>query len=245
MENALMVGLTRQMVLRRQMDITANNLANMSTAGFKVEKVLLRRIDDSPATSMDGPSQVSFVQDWGVARNFSDGRLENTGRALDLALMGRGFFAVETPEGERYTRDGRFSVDDTGTLVTADGMVILDRDDAPIILNQNGAAPLISADGAVRVDDVEIARLKVVNFASLGVLEKGGDGRYSVEDGTEVLEVETPKIMQSHLERSNVIPISEITRMTNITRAYQSVSNMLKEEESLSRRTIERLGSVR
>lgn len=245
MENALMVGLTRQMVLRRQMDITANNLANMSTAGFKVEKILLRRHEGAPASHQDGPAKISFVEDWGVARNFSDGRIEDTGRPLDVAVVGRGFFAIETPDGEHYTRDGRFSIDNTGTLVASDGMTVLDKAGGPIVMDQNGQSPIIKANGAVIVNDVEVAQLKVVNFASLGVLKKSGDGRYSVPDNTEVLDIENPKLLQAHLERSNVVPISEITRMTEITRAYQSMSNLLKQSEELSKRTVERLGRVR
>ncbi len=245
MDNALMVGLTRQMTLRRQMDVTANNIANMSTAGFKVEKLLVRRVDDGPASHADGPSRISFVQDWGVARNFADGQIENTGRPLDLAITGAGFFVVETPEGERYTRDGRFSVDDTGTLSTADGKAVLDNSGSPIVLNASGEAPVITTKGSVQVGGVEIAKLQIANFTSLGVLEKSGEGRFVAAPGAEILEMENPVIMQAHLERSNVVPIAEMSRMIETTRAYQSISNMLNQEETLSRRTIERLGSVR
>ncbi len=245
MENALMVGLTRQMVLRRQMDVTANNIANMSTAGFKVEKLLMRRVDDLAATHTDGPSNISFVQDWGVARNFADGQMENTGRPLDLAITGSGFFVVETPDGELYTRDGRFSVDDTGTLSTADGMAVLNVDGAPIVLDAGGESPVISKEGSIRVAGLEVARLQIANFTSLGVLEKSGEGRFAASADAEVLIMDNPVIMQAHLERSNVVPIAEMSRMIETTRAYQSISNMLNQEETLSRRTIERLGSVR
>ncbi len=245
MNNALMVGLTRQMVLRRQMDITANNIANMSTAGFKVEKLILQKVADGPARHLDGPSKISFVQDTGVSRRFSDGKIEGTGRAFDLALNGPGFFVVETPGGERYTRDGRFSVNDTGTLSTFDGMPVLDDGGAPILLDVNGEEPVIGKDGSVKVGNLVVAKLDIANFDRLDKLQKVGEGRFKAPPRLEVLAVENPIVMQGHLERSNVVAIVEMSRMIQTTRAYQSVSNMLNQAETLSKRTVERLGSVR
>ncbi len=245
MNNALMVGLTRQMVLRRQMDVTANNIANMSTAGFKVEKLLLKNVSDGSARHLDGPSKINFVQDTGVTRRFSDGQLEKTGRAFDLAIKGPGFFVIETPQGERYTRDGRFAVNDTGTLSTSDGMAVLDDGGAPIVLDVNGEAPVITKDGSVQVGGLEVARLDIANFNALDKLKKVGEGRFKAPANLEVLAVESPKVLQYHLERSNVVGIVEMSRMIETTRAYQSVSNMLNQAETLSKRTIERLGSVR
>ncbi len=245
MENALMVGLTRQMVLREKMNVTANNIANMSTAGFKVEKILLQRFDRSSASQADGPAAVSFVKTVGVARDFSTGQIEHTGRALDLALPERGFFVIETADGPRYTRDGRFSIDNNGTLSTADGKAVLDDSGSPIVLNTTDETPVITKNGAVRVGGQEIARLKIADFTALGALRKTGEGRFEAPAGTPELTVQSPNIMQGALERSNVVPVMEINRMIEITRSYQSVSNLLNQEQNLSRRTIERLGSVR
>jgi flagellar basal-body rod protein FlgF len=245
MNNALMVGLTRQMVLRRQMDITANNIANMSTAGFKVEKLLLQRNSSGVARNIDGPPKISFVKDTGVTRRFSDGQIEETGRAFDLAINGPGFFVIETPGGERYTRDGRFAVNDTGTLVTADGMAVLDDGGAQIILDASGEAPVIGKNGSVQVGGLEVARMDIANFEDLAKLKKVGEGRFKAPSNVEVLSVETPIVLQGKLERSNVVAIVEMSRMIETTRAYQSVSNMLNQAETLTKRTIERLGSVR
>ncbi len=244
MENALMVALTRQMTLRRELSITANNLANMTTAGFKVEKLLLAPKEGATASHTDGPNKINFVQDWGVARDFSDGRIEITGRPLDVALVGKGFFAVETPDGERYTRDGRFTVDETGSLSTSDGMMVLGDTGAPILMDAFGGTPSIDQKGVISIDGAEIARLKVVGFASLGELAKDGSGRYRAPEGAVPETIENPQVMQAYLERSNVVPILEINRMVEVTRSYQSVSNMLKSEEDTSRQAIQRLGKV-
>lgn len=244
MENAMLVALSRQMTLRREMSITANNLANMSTAGFKVEKMLVSAKDDTAARHEDGPTHVDFVQDWGVARDFSDGQIEATGRPLDVALVGPGFFAVDTDEGERYTRDGRFTVDATGTLTTSDGKAVLDDSGAPILLDTNSSAPKIDSQGVVSVDGQQVARLRIVGFADLGSLSKDGAGRYSAPDGLQPEELEAPKVMQAHLERSNVVPILEMNRMIEVTRSYQAVSNMLNSQEDLTKTAIQRLGRV-
>ncbi len=245
MNNALMVGLTRQMVLRRQMDVTANNIANMSTAGFKVEKLLLRNVSAGPATALGGTSPISFVQDTGVSRRFSDGQIEKTGRALDLALSGPGFFVIETPNGERYTRDGRFAVNDVGVLTTADGMAVLDDGGAQITLDVNGEPPIITKEGSVQVGGLEVARLDIANFENLNSLIKEGEGRFRAPANAAVQAVDKPVIMQHHLERSNVVAIVEMSRLIETTRAYQSVSNMLSKAETLSQQTIQRLGTVR
>ncbi len=244
MENALMIALSRQMTLRRELSITANNLANMSTAGFKVEKMLLASKQGTTSSHADGPAKINFVQDWGVARDFSDGIIEITGRPLDMALVGPGFFAVETPEGERYTRDGRFAVDDTGTLTSSDGMMVLDDTGAPILLDAFGGKPVVDSKGIISIDGAQIAQLKIVGFPALGELSKDGSGRYRANKDVEPQIIEVPKVLQAHLERSNVIPILEINKMVEVTRSYQAVTNMLKSEEDTSREAIQRLGRV-
>ncbi len=249
MENAMMIALSRQMTLKREMDITANNIANMSTAGFKVEKMLLKQNPQGPAQgragALDGPRKVSFVQDWGLARDFSTGQIESTGRPLDVALKGRGFFVVDTDNGARYTRNGRLTLDDTGTLTTSDGKAILDDADKPIVLTPGSRPPVIDADGSIMVDGALVATLKIVDFENLGALKKDGAGRYEAPAKAAPQVVDNPKAMQGSLERSNVVPIMEMNRMIQITRAYQSVSNMLNQEERLNKQTIERLGRVR
>src|SRR5689334_23733801 len=122
MEASLVVGLSAQMALRRNMEIIANNLANSSTAGFKREaplfEELLVPVEDSDGT---GQTEVSFVRDWGVVRDMTSGPLEQTGGTLDVAVDGNGMLVVNTAAGERYTRDGHLKLNEQGKLVTADG----------------------------------------------------------------------------------------------------------------------------
>src|SRR5271155_2051637 len=119
MDNAIYVGLSRQMLLQRELDVAANNLANADTIGFKFEDMLASADKATPPTKGGVASTpVTFVTGDGVARDYSQGPLTQTGSPLDVAINGKGFFTISTASGPRYTRDGRFSLDPTGKLVT-------------------------------------------------------------------------------------------------------------------------------
>src|SRR5262249_205246 len=134
MDNSFMVGLSAQQVLQKRMDTTANNLANMTTAGFKVEHGLTPDLSEKPATPSDSPTEVNCGGAWMVQRDFSTGPLEQTGNALDFAIENEGFFAVQTANGEAYTRDGQFGLNEQGQIVTRGGNVVV-GDGGPITLN--------------------------------------------------------------------------------------------------------------
>ena len=127
MDNALYVGLSNQMVLKRQMDIIANNIANADTNGFKFENLITKTVPGSPAFTSGGPRPIKFVGADGVARDFGQGGLRKTDSTFDLGIEGQGFFKVTTKAGDRYTRDGHFRTDDTGRVTTQKGDVVADE----------------------------------------------------------------------------------------------------------------------
>ena len=117
MENTLLVGLSRQMTLERQMDVVANNVANINTNGFKADRSLFEEFLNSPAHEDNftrGDRRVSFVQDRGTFHDFASGNTELTKNPLDVAIDGRGFLTVQTPAGERYTKDGGLQINNLG-----------------------------------------------------------------------------------------------------------------------------------
>jgi flagellar basal-body rod protein FlgF len=244
MENALLIGLTRQMTLRRALDVTANNLANMSTAGFKLERPMLSAHEAGrPARAADG-APISFVRDWGFARDFAQGQVEPTQRPLDVAIEGDGFFTVQARNGEtRYTRDGRFTIDAQGQLATAAGFPVLDADGRTITMPADGAPPVIDETGAILAGGATVARLGLVQFTQNAALDKAGDGTYRAD--TPALPADEARALQGFVERSNVNPIEEITRLIDVTRAYESVSRMLSSDEDLKRKAIDTLSGVR
>jgi len=243
-ENAAYAGLSRQMTLRRELDIVANNIANADTAGFKAEQLLLGTEVGERARNAFVRPGVSFVLDHGVGRDFSQGALEQTGRTLDFAIEGDGaFFRVQEGDGEAYTRDGAFTLDPEGRLTTQAGNAVL-GDGGEIILDPTLGEPQVGPDGTITQNGDPVGRLSVVRFGALGALEKGGDGLYRNASNATPDEANDARIRQGMLEGSNVNPILEITNLIEIQRAYESISRMIENTNDLSRRSVERLGRV-
>ncbi|GAA0627118.1 flagellar basal-body rod protein FlgF [Brevundimonas kwangchunensis] len=242
MENAAYVGLSRQMTLRRELDIVANNIANADTTGFKVEQLLVgEEVGERARNAFIRPG-VSFVLDNGVGRDFSQGALSQTGRTLDFAIEGEGaFFTVQDGADQAYTRDGAFTLDAQGRLTTETGHAVL-GDGGEIVINPELGQVSVGADGTISQDGETIGRLSVVRFDSLGVLEKSGDGLYRNASNAVAQEAPDARVRQGMLEGSNVNPILEITNLIEIQRAYESVTRMIENTTDLSRRAVERLG---
>ena len=250
MDNTLYVGLSKQMLLERELDITANNLANANTTGFKVEALMSTPDPVTPPGMSRGAAAVQFVADNGVARDFSQGPLQATGAPLDLAIMGQGFFQISTAGGTRFTRDGRFSTDAQGQLVTQAGDPVLDSSGSPITLNPQGSPPSIGGDGTItqtlpgQTGSQSVGRVGVVSFADMCSLTKEGAGLYSNTTNAAPQPVTGQVVRQGMLEASNVQPIIQVTDMIRISRAYDMISQMMNSTASLSSTAVQRLGTV-
>ena len=244
MDNALFVGLSRQVILRREMEIIANNIANMDTTGFKVESMMQRTNPAEPAVTLGGPRPVKFVAPDGVARDFGQGVLTKTGGELDMAIEGKGFFQVQTPDGPRYTRDGRFTTDPTGRLVTQAGYAVLDESGGEITIDAEKGQVSLGADGSLSQGDEQVGKVGMFAFANPGALEKAGDNLFRNSSNLAAAPSTEARLRQGFLEGSNVKPVLEITRMVEVSRAYESTAKMMDSEAELSRRTVERLGRV-
>ena len=245
MDNALYIGLSRQMLLRKEMDIIANNIANVDTTGFKVESLMHKVQPGAPAMTMGGPRPVKFVAADGVARDFGQGSLIKTGGEFDMAIEGQGFFQIQTPAGPRFTRDGRFTTDAAGRLVTQAGHPVADESGGEIIIDPEKGQVSIGADGTMSQGEEQVGKVGMFRFANAGALEKAGDNLFrngsnlQPEPATDVA-----KLRQGHLEGSNVKPVLEITRMVEVSRAYESTAKMMDSQADLSRRAVDRLGKV-
>ncbi|MDP2212989.1 flagellar basal-body rod protein FlgF [Phenylobacterium sp.] len=244
MDNAIYVGLSRQMVLRRELDIIANNVANADTVGFKVESMMARTEPGAPASTMGAPRPVKFVLDGGVARDFGQGGLFSTGSDLDLGIEGEGFFEVITDEGPRYTRDGRFRLDELGRITTQGGLPVAGPGGGEIVINPEDGSVTIAKDGTVSQGDNIIGRVAAMRFDDLSVLEKTGDNLLRNTSNLDPIQAPDVRMHQGMLEGSNVKPILEITRLIEVTRAYESITKMMESSADLSRRAVERMGRV-
>ena len=245
MDNALYVGLSSQMVLKRELDIIANNIANADTNGFKVESLMTKEVPGPPAVTLGGPRPIKFVGDNGVARDFGQGGLRRTDAPLDVAVDGPGFFKVTTKAGERYTRDGHFRTDETGRLTTQAGDVVSDDGGGEITVDPSRTGQLtIADDGTVSQGTERIGKIGVFKFDSLSALSKTGGNLYQNASNQQAAAVTDPKVRQGMLEGSNVNPIVQITRMIEVSRAYEQTTQMMSAESDLTRNSIARLGRV-
>jgi flagellar basal-body rod protein FlgF len=242
MDNSFMVGLSAQRVLQQRMDVTANNLANMTTAGFKAESLVMRDLTERPAMANDVPNQIDFVDAWMLQRDFSTGPIDQTGNPLDFAIEGEGFFVVQTPQGEAYTRDGRFAINDAGQIVTHDGQLVM-GEGGPISVDPSGGPLSVSKEGTISQDGAQAGKLRTVAFDTPAGLEKVGDNLWKETDE----KPRAPKdnrIAAGFIEGSNVNAVRELTEMIDISRAYTSVSKMILQSDELRGAAIEKLSRV-
>jgi flagellar basal-body rod protein FlgF len=237
-ENTVYIGLSRQMAMRRQMDVIANNLANMNTTGFKTEQLLFEEY----LVDAGNGRKMSFVQDVAVARDMSEGEMRPTGNPLDIALHGDGFLAVETDKGQRFTRSGHLRLDAEGRLVTREGDPVMDVDGRAIEFVAGATQVTITADGTISTPQGPVGRLAVVTFENRQALKPVGGGLYETDQQPEP--DEDPQIQQGMIEASNVEPITEMTNMIEVMRAYTSTQQMLDTDSDLRRRAIRDLGKV-
>ncbi len=237
MENASYVTLTRQSGLMREMQVVANNIANLSTTGFRREGLVFSEF--VKALERGDPSLSMAVAD--VRATFlTQGGLTRTDATFDLAIEGEGFFLVETPEGERLTRAGNFSPNGEGELVTPEGFRVLDAGRAPIFIPPDAGPVSIAADGTISVGDQPLARIGLYRPAEAADLLRQQGTLFTAANGLEP--VEESAILQGFLEESNVDPVTEIARMIEVQRAYELGQSFLDKEDERIRNVLRTLG---
>jgi flagellar basal-body rod protein FlgF len=243
MDNTLYVSLSRQMTLRREMDIIANNIANVDTTGFKVENLMVRTEPAAPARMADGPNPVKFVLDDGIVRDFTQGSMRATGATFDLAIEGKGFFKIETEAGERFTRDGRFTLSPEGRITTQEGDAV-QGESGEIVVDPAKGQVAIAKDGTVSQAGEKVGKVAVFLFDDRSVLDKDRGNLLKNTSNVQPTQDTAGRVHQGMLEGSNVNPILQITRMIEVSRAYESVVKTMENTADLSRRAVERLGRV-
>ena len=236
MDNAAYVSLGRQAGLRAEMRLVANNLANMSTDGYRRETTLFSEV--VAALPVEGGS-VAMSTARVRRTDFAAGDLAATGGPLDVAIDGDGFFQVETPDGPRLTRDGAFLRGADGTLATAAGDAVLDVGGAPIPLPPDAAAVTIAPDGTVAADGRPLGRIGVFLPETPADLRRESGRLFRAEAAPAA--VDRP-LLQGRLEGSNVEPVAEIARMIEVQRAYELGQKLLDREDERTRNAVRVLG---
>ncbi|WJR76211.1 flagellar basal-body rod protein FlgF [Bradyrhizobium sp. NP1] len=252
MENALLVGLSRQMTLERQLDVVANNIANVNTSGYKADRSLFEEVLNSGAHEdnfVGRDRRVSFVQDRATFRDFTQGSYEQTKNPLDIAINGDGFFAVQAPGGERYTRDGNLQINNQGQLVTASGFPVLGTS-GPIVFQSTDHDINVSPDGTVtvlegasRTDSIR-GKLRVVNFADPQSLQKQGGNLFAAGNAAAAQADTKSTVQQGFVEKSNVNAVAEMGRMMEVMRTYTHIATLMQQQNDLQKSAIEKLADV-
>ena len=228
--------------IRRQ-EVTAHNLANVSTAGFKRDRVFEQTLAQTEADFKRFDAEWATSHNASTAIDFSPGMLEQTENPLDLAIEGDGFFVVATDDGERYTRNGHFTISSEGILTTPEGDAVQGKA-GEIHLPQGNVT--VATDGAVAVDGVNVGTLRLVRFEETGALVRATGSLFAVNDANTQPEDDSASIIrQGYLEQSNVAAIVEMVNMITTLRGFEAdQKSILVQDETLGR-AINELGRVR
>jgi flagellar basal-body rod protein FlgF len=232
---------SRLMVQQRAMDITANNLANTSTPGYRTERVQFSDwIDRQSGTApVPGTRGITYTQDRATYRESQAGAISHTGNPFDLALSGDGYFTVNTKAGPRLTRDGRFGPMPDGTLADSGGNAVLDTNGKPIQIATGDTQVTISGDGTISTENGRVGKIGVVRPTDPMQLQ--AEGATNFISNAPTTPVTSPGVVQGAIEGSNVQPVLEVTRMMNDLRQFEFATQFVQAEGDRQQKTIDKL----
>ncbi|GBQ63987.1 flagellar basal body rod protein FlgF [Ameyamaea chiangmaiensis NBRC 103196] len=244
MDNPTYIALSRLDTADRALSMVATNIANASTSGYKAEHGLFSDylVRQDSATTPQGGSTYQFTQDLATYRDQSQGPMQATGNPLDLALGGSGYFSVQTTDGVRLTRAGRFQRLSDGTIADESGNALLDRLGQPVRLQPTDKSVTISADGTLTTESGVAAYIGVVEADDTNQLLAQGNRLFKSRSGTR--QSTTPKIVQGMVEGSTVQAMAEMTHMLQIQRDYTAVMRFVEDEGKRQQNAIDKIAQV-
>ena len=239
MQDSLYVALSSQIALERRLDTIADNVANASTIGFRATGVKFEDV-----VSGTGPKSVSFASSGKTYLSGAHGALTETGNPFDFAVQGDAWFAIDTPAGTVMTRDGRFSMNENGELMSIEGYPVLDGGGAPIQLDPRNGPPKAGADGSLRQNDQLVGAIGLYNFdPGENFVRYGNSGIVPARTPEPVTDRSDIGIAQGFLEESNVNPVLEMTRLIQVQRAFENTAALMRQTDSSTEDAIKTLGS--
>jgi flagellar basal-body rod protein FlgF len=243
------------MAYEKRLEVIANNLANVNTAGFKRDEVSFQAYltsAEGQAQAVQPPYQTpqagsSFWISYESRTDFSPGPLKMTGNPLDVALNGKGFFSVESPSGTVYTRRGNFTVSSEGALVTQEGWPVQGEGGGEVRIEgrnggPNGVEVSIGKDGTVQVNGRQVGRLNVEDFPQAGSLVRTEKGYFQTAGGAAGEPVEDISVAQGYLEMANVDAVHGMVEMIEILRGYESYQRVIRAVDEVNAKSISEVG---
>ncbi|MBB2203563.1 flagellar hook-basal body complex protein [Gluconacetobacter takamatsuzukensis] len=241
MENTTYIALSRIDVLTRALDVSANNLANVNTDGFKASKELFSDylVHQKGANTLPGDKDQAFTEDKSTYRDHLQGPMHTTGNLTDFAINGEGYFAVRTTQGIRLTRNGQFHRRMDGTIVDGTGNPILDNNGRNLVLQQESDLLSAASDGTLSTQTGPIGIIGLLTVDNPNTLV--AEGAFLLRPTTQTHQVARPEIRQGMLEASNVNAVSETTRMVEIQRAYDLTFQLIQTESTRHLNAIDKI----
>ena len=238
MRDSLYVALSSQIALERRLTTIADNVANSGTVGFRATGVKFEDL-----VSGLGDNAVSFASTGETFLSGVSGSLRETGNPLDFAVQGEAWFGIETPAGTVMTRDGRFSMNDAGQLVTLQGFAVLDAGGAPMQLDPLGGMPVSGADGSLRQNGKLAGAIGLFEFkAGENFTRYGNSGVIPASEPQPVVDRLDAGIAQGFVEDSNVNPVLEMSRLIMVQRAFENTAALIRDSQSSMDNAIQTLG---
>jgi len=242
MENPTSIALSRLVAQQRALDVTATNLANAATPGFRAERTLFSDwlAREPVGGTPPGGRTLSFTQDRSTYREQQTGTLRHTANPLDLALAGQtGWFTMLTAAGPRLTRAGHFQLNATGVVVDEDGNPLLDANGRPLQTAPTDTQLSVAGDGTLSSENGQIGRIGVVRPGDERQMRAEGGRLFAT--GSPTVPVQAPGVVQGAIEDSNVEPIAELNRMTNDLREFQFTSQIIQGESDRQSGAIDKI----
>ena len=233
MDAAMYKALSGAVTQMRRLEVASQDLANVNTSGYKGQRLSFAEVLAKRAPAADRPG--GFVGVGDQRTYFGPGALQGTGNPFNLAIEGEGFFVVQTARGQRYTRNGGFTMKADGTVITPDGNPLL-GEGGPIQLAE-GKLMEVASDGTVRSDNNDIGKLRIVRFTEPRKAVKEGANLF-VTDAGNLGAAESARIVQGNLEQSNVSPIDSMVQLISINRQFESYERAMKMMDSTTEKML-------
>lgn len=230
MDNSVYIALSRQVMLFRDMEMTANNIANVATPGYQGEKLSFESYLVKDANN----TKDAYANDARSYRDTTNGAFKTTENPFDLAIRGNAYFQVQTPLGTRYTRAGNFQINDQGTMVTVDGYPVLGADGGEITIPGNAKNVVINGAGQVSVDGEDAGQVGIMEFQNEQAMKQVGGLFFTSEETPQPSE--TARVVQGALEMSNVSGVTELTRVMQLSRSVASTAKFIETIYDLQRK---------
>ena len=229
MDNSIYITLSKQMGMFRDLEVSANNLANVNTPGYNAEKLMF-----SQHLAKDNSRKDAYSNDPLSYRDTTNGSMKMTGNPFDVAINGNAYFQIQTPLGTRFTRAGNFQVDPNGTLVTPDGYPVLGADGGQITMPDNTINVAINGAGQITADGNDVGQIGMMEFTNEQAMERLGNSMYTSSEAPQPSL--SARMVQGAIETSNVSAVGEMTRVMELSRSVGNSAKFIEAMYDLERK---------